>query len=64
MCAPTLIALAQGVPTKRLAGADQRRGTLELLQRQQPQRVAHQHRQTVLTTAARHRARSRRMASV
>ena len=39
-----------------LAGADQRRGPLELLDRQQPQRVPHQHGDPVLARPAGDRA--------
>ena len=41
--APAGVAVLQGLAADRLAGADQRRGPLELLDGQQAQRVPHQH---------------------
>ncbi len=46
--APAVVAVAQGRAANVLAGTDQRRGPLELLERQEPQRVPHQHGDAVL----------------
>ena len=46
--APAIVAVAHGRAADVLAGADQGRGSLELLERQQPQRVPHQHGHAVL----------------
>src|SRR5690606_13401255 len=49
--APSAITVCNGVSPKRFAGTNQRRGSLELLQRQQSQRVPHQYRHSVLAVA-------------
>ena len=62
--APAVVAVAQGRAADVLAGADQRRGPLELLDRQQPQRVPHQHGDAVLAGATLDDALQRRRPSV
>src|SRR5262249_18736866 len=49
--APATVAIAEGRAANVLAGADERSRPLELLKRQEPQRVPHQHGDAVLPGA-------------
>src|SRR5690606_36972584 len=54
--APATVALLRGLAADHLARADQRGGALELLEREQAQRVAHEHGDAVLARPAPDRA--------